>query len=330
MRSEEDLRGRVLRAKVAAHGRWRDIFESCGIASAYLDGRACPCPVCGGRDRFTFDNKFGNGDYFCRGCGGGDGLSLIAKFCQCSFMEAVRRVESFCGIEHQCERRKSSLHAQLDEKKESIRAMMRIWAEAFPISSENAAGRYLMRRGLELDGIGSELRFHPGLVYESNDDCVEKAILPAMIARVTDATGCMINIHRTYITSDGDKANVLAPKKLMPGSVKGGAVRFVQPQSVLGLAEGIETAIAAATMFSVPVWATLGVTNLEGFTTIPPQVKKVIIFSDNDDKFSGQAGAYVLAHKLSCSGLNVSVRIAPHVGEDWLDEYVRLRKDIKC
>ena len=41
------------------------------------NGRHCPCPVCGGKDRFRFDNKDGRGTYICNQCCSGDGLELI-------------------------------------------------------------------------------------------------------------------------------------------------------------------------------------------------------------------------------------------------------------
>ena len=35
------------------------------------------CPVCGGSDRFRFDDKEGRGTWFCNQCGAGDGLKLV-------------------------------------------------------------------------------------------------------------------------------------------------------------------------------------------------------------------------------------------------------------
>jgi len=46
-------------------GRWRDVLANLGVDSARLNGKAGPCPGCGGKDRFTFDDKHGRGTWYC-------------------------------------------------------------------------------------------------------------------------------------------------------------------------------------------------------------------------------------------------------------------------
>lgn len=58
------------------------------------DGRHGPCPVCGGKDRFRFDDKAGRGTWFCNQCGHGDGLDLVALVKQCSLSEAAQLAEN--------------------------------------------------------------------------------------------------------------------------------------------------------------------------------------------------------------------------------------------
>ena len=43
--------------KIAAHGRWPEILAALGIDPAALRNRHGPCPGCGGRDRFRFDDN---------------------------------------------------------------------------------------------------------------------------------------------------------------------------------------------------------------------------------------------------------------------------------
>lgn len=45
---------RVARIKASASGRWREIFVRFGLAEAHFEKPNRPCPLCGGRDRFTF------------------------------------------------------------------------------------------------------------------------------------------------------------------------------------------------------------------------------------------------------------------------------------
>ncbi|MFA9256090.1 primase-helicase zinc-binding domain-containing protein, partial [Escherichia coli] len=42
-----------------------------------LKNRHQPCPVCGGSDRFRFDDREGRGTWYCNQCGAGDGLKLV-------------------------------------------------------------------------------------------------------------------------------------------------------------------------------------------------------------------------------------------------------------
>ncbi len=62
-------------------GKWRGILNSYGAALP-AHKRAGACPVCGGKDRFTFDDKNGLGTWYCRGCEphAGGGLILLARF----------------------------------------------------------------------------------------------------------------------------------------------------------------------------------------------------------------------------------------------------------
>ena len=51
---------------------------------------------------------------------------------------------------------------------------------------------------------------------------------------------------------------------LVPGPVpKGGAVRLFPPAEAMGIAEGIETALSAAQLSGLPVWAALNTVNIE-------------------------------------------------------------------
>lgn len=315
---------RTQSAAQAAKGRWPEIFVGCGMPRGHFLKKGCPCPVCGGKDRFSFTDRWGKGNFICRGCGSGDGFDLIARYCRCGFIEALEVVERFCGIQWQrsdAQSRVQLSQAEL-EQKESARERMHLWAQARPVSVGDPVWLYLRGRGLDPSSAGWEVRFHPSLDYRSEDGRLTKH--PAMLARVFDSRGIVINLHRTYLDARGGKAALAVPKKLLSGHVKGGAVRFGGiVDDVLGLAEGIETALAAHMLRKIPVWATLGCANLQDFKCLPSSVRHLIIFADNDAKFAGQAAAYALAHRIATSlDVNVSVCVPPRTGTDWLDVLV--------
>lgn len=150
-----------------------------------------------------------------------------------------------------------------------------------------------------------------------------------MIARIDSPEGRMVSLHRTFLSSDGRKASIDGAKRLMQspghGITRGGAIRISPANETLGLAEGIETGLACQLAWGIPVWSTVSKTGME-VVTIPDQVKKVVIFADNDYKKgpsrTGQESALLLARRLQREGLKVQVKIPPVQGRDWLDTLV--------
>lgn len=93
-------------AIAAARGRWPEILPAlAGLSDAELSDRHQPCPLCGGTDRYRFDDKDGSGSWFCNQCGGkdqrggaGSGMDLLMRRQGWSFVEAARQVEAFLGL----------------------------------------------------------------------------------------------------------------------------------------------------------------------------------------------------------------------------------------
>ena len=91
----------------AASGRWRDILEVlAGLHTEQLSNRHQPCPACGGRDRYRFDDRDGSGSWFCNQCGGkdhlgggGTGMDLLMRVRRWSFRQACEEVERYLGLE---------------------------------------------------------------------------------------------------------------------------------------------------------------------------------------------------------------------------------------
>jgi putative DNA primase/helicase len=298
-----------------AQGRWRSILTVLGMDECALSGKHGPCPMCGGRDRFRFDDKEGRGTYFCSGCGAGDGVQLAMGITGLSFRDVAAEVERIAGKIKPT----ASRTERTDDDK--LHALRRAFKESRPIQREDEAYRYLAGRGLRLHDLPESIRTHPGMAYL--DDGKMLGTLPAMLATVTDATGRAVSMHRTYI-EDGQKAAVPAPRKLMQGlPLAGAAIRLTPVSRSLGMAEGIETALAAAELFEVPTWSCISTSGIESFEP-PAGVGHVIIFADNDANFAGQAAAYRAAHRLALRGIEAEVVIPPQVG-DWLDELNRRR-----
>lgn len=293
-----------------AQGRWKSILTVMGMDERALSGKHGPCPMCGGRDRFRFDDKDGRGTYFCSGCGAGDGVQLAMSITGLSFRDVAAEVERIAGTVKPTAIRTE----RTDEDK--LSALRRVFRESRPIERGDEACRYLAGRGLRLYDLPESIRLHPGMPYR--DGGAVLGTFPTMLATVTDAAGRALSMHRTFI-QDGRKAPVPAPKKLMQGlPLSGAAIRLTPVSRSLGIAEGIETALAVSELFEVPTWSCISTSGIETFE--PPEgVEHVVIFADHDANFAGQAAAYRAAHRLALKGIEVEVCIPPRPG-DWLDE----------
>ena len=80
----------------AAQGQWRGVLSRLGISVPDNPKHAAPCPGCGGKDRFRFDDKDGGGSFIC-GQGGagtlaGDGFALVQHVRHCSAADALALV----------------------------------------------------------------------------------------------------------------------------------------------------------------------------------------------------------------------------------------------
>lgn len=87
--------------KAAAQGLWPGIAISAGIPPEALNGRNQPCPGCGGRDRFRFIDKKGDGFFVCGGGGertAGDGFRLLEHVRGWSASESLHFVADYLGL----------------------------------------------------------------------------------------------------------------------------------------------------------------------------------------------------------------------------------------
>ncbi len=295
-----------------AKGRWRGLLPQFGIDSRYLSGRHGPCPFCGGEDRFRWDNKDGDGTFFCSACGPGSGADMVMKHNGWDFATAAREIEKVVG---------SGPVEPIKPKYCASRDLLNtLWGEGSPITKDDPAGRFLYRR-LGPVRFSKNLRYHPNLRYDGDTPSHH----PGMLAIVHDPDGTAHTLHRTYLTPDGEKADVQSVRRVMPGTMPPGcAIRLFPHAPVLAVAEGIETALAVNLMTGFPVWALINADNLSKFT--PPEgVERLVVFGDNDASFTGQAGAYTLARRMVARRIAAEVRLPDVQGDDFNDVWVTER-----
>lgn len=292
----------------AARGKWRGILVELGVDAKFLVRKHGPCPACGGKDRFRWDDKDGSGSYFCNQCGSGDGFRLLEKMYGWSFGEAARKIDAVVG------KVESSPVGRNPERPNYANAHRKLWDSATDLSGDDPVCAYLSGRRI------LPLLLPASLRYLARARAIDGSHHPAMLAVVHSPEAKVINIHRTFLGPNG-KANISTPRALMPGTVPHGSAVRLSPvkDGVIGIAEGIETALAASALFDVPVWSALNAGNMA--TWIPPKgVQHVHIFGDADANCVGQKTAYGLASDLIRRGLTATVHLPKVEGTDWADE----------
>ena len=289
----------------AAKGKWKGILLQLGVDRAHLSGKHGPCPLCGGHDRFRFDNKHGNGSYICGQCGAGTGMQFLQTLNGWDFATAAGEVDKVLG-NVSADPVKSEIS---DERRRKL--LRELWKSSVALDGNDPASRYLNSR--------CQFVLCPDLRYVASCPAPDGVKRPALIAMVRDAEGNPANIHRTFLGPKG-KADMENPRAMMPGPIPdGSAVRLFPQAEVLGVAEGIETAYEAAAKFGLGVWSTINSGGLAKWLA-PKGVAGVMVFGDNDPKYGGQAAAYQCAHKNAVKGREVEVHIPLREGTDWADK----------
>ena len=286
-------------------GRWPGILTSLGVQVG--EGKHTACPICGGKDRFRFDDKDGRGTWICNQCGAGDGFVLAQKILGVDFKAACEAVAGIVGTV-------APSAYQADERPDPC-ALRALFKDSKPVKEGDLVDQYLKRRGLESLPNGLRITHK---CWEPETKKHQAAMLAVFHLPNSEA----VTMHRTYLDPvTAQKLKIESPKKIMPPLKKmtGGAVRLYPHEGVIGIAEGIETAIAVHDVVGVPCWAALSAILLAGFEP-PKGVRRVQVYGDNDANFTGQKAAYILGNRLAISGLEVTVEIPTVVGHDFADE----------
>lgn len=295
-----------------ARDRWLGILPALGIDNSFLTGKAGPCPMCGGKDRFTFDDKDGLGTYICRNCGAGTGVQFVQRYFGVGLRDAALMIGDQIGTATRVVTKPKLSERHL------VDLQNKLWLSSRSVETGDPVHCHFKNRIGEVT-IPGDIRYAPRCRHAYG------GYHPAMLAMVRDKDGNPCQIHRTYLTATGGKAPVEEPRRMMPGKhPPGSAVRLCEPGEVLGIAEGIETALAAHKLFDVPIWAALTASRLEVWEP-PTDVGRIIIFADNDRNFIGQKAAYTLAARLFVTH-EVEVKTPSEPGGDWND---RLRETIR-
>jgi len=313
--------------KMRCQGRWGEIFGALACASS-LDawnrkGRHSPCPIHGGSDGFRFFRDADlTGGCVCATCGSfPDGLAYLAALKDMPFYDVLKEVSDYLGgasVSQAPLRKLPSLEEKLaKEAKANRRSLVRAMKELKPLYRKGNArvSAYLASRGLFPDLFQYKDLYFGILPYHQKTDSGFDHVgdYPCMVWLLRDEVGDVVSAHRTYLDPHGvGKLHGVDPRKLF-GSIKpkllgGAAIRIGDPvDGVLGVAEGVETALAVTQLTGETCWSALNTTLLEQFQ-VPPGITTVHVYADLDVSGGGQAAGKALARRLKAEGYQVEYR----------------------
>jgi putative DNA primase/helicase len=239
----------------------------------------------------------------------GDKSLLFKCFAGCTGIEVIRAIR-------RCQHRiptlavSSPLSGPGRQPQPMLRRALAIWEAAQPLAG-TLGERYLANRGIAQRS--EALRFHPGAPLGTGRMV---RFRPAIIAAVHERSK-LVAIQRIFLEPEHALlAGDLLKSKLTLSRPLAGAVMLSRPASILGLAEGVETALSASELLGIPVWATLGNERLARIA-IPDRIERLVLLPDADP--AGRLAARRSRHAYARAGRTIETLFPWHGYNDWND-----------
>ena len=285
-----------------ACGHWPRILPALGVK--VIKNRHQACPVCGGSDRFRFDDKEGRGTWFCNQCGAGDGLKLVEKVFGVTPTEAAGKVNAVTGnLPPVAPEVIAAAEAETEADRKAAAALAVKLMEKTRPATGNA---YLTRKGFPGHECVMLTATHKtgGVTFRAGD----------MVVPLYDDAGALVNVQ--LINSDGLK------RTLKGGAVKGASHTIEEKKQAgkrLWIAEGYATALTVHHLTGETVMVALSSVNLLSLASLARQKHptcQIVLAADRDLNGDGQNKAAAAAE--ACEGI---VALPPVFG-DWNDAFI--------
>ncbi|OKO87659.1 hypothetical protein AC629_13440 [Bradyrhizobium sp. NAS80.1] len=235
--------------------------------------------------------------------------------------EQARRREELAA-DRAAKREADERRAQEHEAERQQNAAL-LWSESAPIAGTHAEA-YLIARGIPVPPGGWDacLGFHPRVIYDLDTSLA----FPTLVCRVDDAFEEITAVWKIHLDPRKPSKAAVANAKIGAGVAAGGAAAHI------GMAEGVETALAARALvkYRYPVWAGLSTSGVGGFE-VPLGVEHITSFPDGDRPWRKQNNDLVLAEppgraavrrlreRMVAIGIRHDSQPEPRIRTDYLD-----------
>lgn len=158
--------------RLAASGNWPYILQAlAGLTDTELSNRHQPCPACGGRDRYRFDDRSSRGDFFCNGCGPGDGFDLLQRVNSWTFAEAAQKVADLLRVDRSSTGRTRTPTEKPKPESKTMAYALSIWSGVDRSDDVVAGHPYATRKGIK-HAAGAGRATVSGSVVGTDADCL--------------------------------------------------------------------------------------------------------------------------------------------------------------
>lgn len=308
-------------ARLAANGRWPDILRGLGVAAECLRDKHGPCPSCGGKDRFRFDDKEGRGTYVCNNCGSGDGFGLLELVHGWKPKECLEQVGAYLGLDS------GAPAPRIDLANVALRATAaQAVAEAEKLGKASAAAE----RARGLWDKASPPPFKHDYLQAKGIDPVGVRLLagtdgPTLLVPLFDAEGRLWSVQRIFKGKDEAGADIWHKRHLKGGMKAGCFLMLGQPAGRVLVCEGYATgaSLHQCTGYAVAVaFDAAGLLRVSAILKAKYPDCEVVIAADNDAFKAGNPGLTAAKKAAKKNGLRVVFPVfADHQGwlKDWND-----------
>mgnify|MGYP003642882904 CR=1 FL=1 len=296
------------------HGQWQTVLNNygCELPAGRKHGA---CPVCGGKDRFRFDDKNGRGTWFCSQCepNSGGGLLLLSRYIGKSVMDTAK--ELIGDVKLKTIPKKRVHIVDHDAQRVVNIAQAKKGALLLVESAVTGDHEYMIKKGLP-----GKYLVNGQSIY-GKDGIIEKGDLLLVPVYKNKK---LVNVQK--ITKDGVKRPLYGGDMQCVNHVVDGVTKNI------AIVEGYATGVTINTLTKFKTYVAFNAANLEAAVK---QAKKdhpesnIIVFGDHDkidDAHNRRPGEYY-ANK-AADPFGAKVALPPELG-DW-DDYRQSHGDEQC
>lgn len=303
----------------AAQGRWPAVLLALGVGADYLRDKHGPCPSCGGKDRFRFDDKDGRGTYICNNCGPGDGFALLSLVHGWDAKDCLRHVAGQLGMADgstsprlpalRREPAGADPQQQADKQAKAEAAAQtarKLWESASAPPFEHD---YLKARGIPPVGVR--------LLAGNNG--------PTLLVPLYDVEGRLRSVQRIFKGEGGDGVEKWEKPHLKGGQKAGCFLMLGEPAARVLVCEGYATGVSLHVSTGAAVAVAFDAGGLQRVSALLRErfpAAEVVIAADNDAFKADNPGLTAARKAAKKTGVRVVFPVfADHQGrlKDWND-----------